>query len=111
MMVTIAWWQLDDSEQTIDSLRKYLRDEAVEPWLDVRGLLLKVWIADREGNRWGAVMLWESADSPNQPLPPHRATELIGYPPTQRTRFDVEATVEGMHSLTTLSGLGLALDG
>jgi hypothetical protein len=110
MKATIAWWDLTDSEQTIDSLREYLRDEGVRPWASVRGLRLKFWISDREGNRWGAVMLWESADAGTQVLPPHRATELIGYPPTERVRFDVEATIEGVHSEPNLSGLGLALN-
>jgi hypothetical protein len=108
MMVSIAWWDLRDSEQTIDSLRDYLREEGVRPWVDVRGLRLKFWISDRENNRWGAVMLWESADAPQQPLPPHRAAELIGYPPTQRVRFEIEATIEGSYLQPNLSWLGLA---
>lgn len=111
MRATIAWWDLSDSEQTIESLRTYLRDEGVQPWTAVKGLRLKFWIADPEGNRWGAVMLWESADIGDQPLPPHRAQELIGYPPTERVRFDVEATVEGVFSEPALSGLGPALAG
>jgi hypothetical protein len=111
MKATIAWWDLTHSEQTIDSLRTYLRDEAVRPWASVKGLRLKFWIADRAGNRWGAVMLWESAAPGDQPLPPHRAAELIGYPPTERVRFDVEATVEGLFTEPGLSGLGAALVG
>src|SRR5262245_21000190 len=87
MKATIAWWDLTDSEQTIDSLRAYLRDEGVAPWESVKGLRLKFWVADRAGNRWGAVMLWET-DPGDQPLPPHRAAELIGYPPTERVRFE-----------------------
>jgi len=106
---TIAWWDLSRSRQTIDTLREYLRDEGVGPWTSVRGLRLKFWVADREGNRWGAVMLWEADGPGDRPLPPHRAAELIGYPPTERVRFEVEATVEGIHSLPGLSGLGPAL--
>lgn len=109
MRAMIAWWDLNDSEQTIESLREFLRDEGVRPWHAIHGLCLKFWIADHEHNRWGAVMLWESADSLDQPLPPHRAATLIGYPPTQRLWFDVEATAEGIHSLTSLAGLGPAL--
>ena len=57
-------------------------------------------------------MLWEPGHpGERQPLPPHRAVELIGYPPTERVRFDVEATVEGRHSTPVLAGLGLALEG
>ncbi|WP_413761437.1 hypothetical protein [Streptomyces sp. MMBL 11-3] len=105
----IAWWALDDSDQTIDSLRDFLRDEAVDAWALVRGMPLKFWIADRENNRWGAVMLWESAEAAAPPLPRSPA-ELIGYPPTHRTWFDIEAVIEGIHSLPPLAGLGLALD-
>ncbi len=111
MRATIAWWDLSESTQTIDSLREYLRDEGVRPWAAIRGLRLKYWVADREGNRWGAVMLWEGDGPGDQQLPPHRAAELIGYQPTERVRFDVEATVEGIHSLPGLSGLGPALVG
>lgn len=110
MKVTIAWWELDGSTQTIDSLREYLRDEGVEPWHTVPGLCLKLWIADRGTDRWGAVMLWESAEAGQGPLPPNKATDLIGYPPTHRAAFDVEASVEGVHALTTLSGFGPALE-
>ncbi|QXE37658.1 hypothetical protein KQY30_28970 [Streptomyces sp. GMY02] len=111
MIVTIAWWDLTESEQTIDSLREYLRDEGVPPWTSVTGLRLKFWISDRPGNRWGAVMLWESAEARDQQqLPPHRAAELIGYPPTERVRFEVEAMVEGAYGSAALSGLGLVYD-
>lgn len=111
MRATIAWWDLTDSVQTIDSLRDYLREEGVSPWTDVPGLRLKFWVSDRQGNRWGAVMLWEPGyPGARQPLPPHGAAELIGYPPTARVRFDVEATVEGQYSDPMLSGLGLALE-
>lgn len=110
MNATIAWWDLNNSVQTIETLRDYLRHEGVTPWKDVAGLRLKFWISDRDGNRWGAVMLWEPGfPTPGQPLPPHKAAELIGYPPTHRVRFDVEATVEGLSTQTNLSGLGLAL--
>ncbi|MFF3752739.1 hypothetical protein ACFYYH_20125 [Streptomyces sp. NPDC002018] len=110
MIVTVAWWDLTGSEQTIDSLREYLRDDGVPPWTTVKGLRLKCWLSDRPGNRWGAVMIWESAEAPEPPLPPHRAARLIGYPPTERVRFEVEATVEGAYDRAALSGLGLVYD-
>jgi hypothetical protein len=110
MKASITWWDLTESTQTIDSLREYLRDEGVQPWAAIKGLRLKFWISDRVGNRWGAVMLWETDDfGADQVLPPHRALELIGYPPTERVRFDVEATIEGVHDEPNLTGLGLAL--
>jgi hypothetical protein len=104
MRVDIAWWDLTGTPHTIDSLREHLRDGAVAEWSDVPGLRLKLWMADRERNRWGAVMLWE-ADRPVG-LPPNRAAQLIGRQPTHRTRFDVEATVEGVHTRAQLDGLG-----
>jgi len=98
MKATIAWWDLSRSDHTIDSLRTHLRDEGVEQWTHVHGMRLKFWISDRGSNRWGAVMLWESTADPTAPLPPNRATELIGYPPTCRMTTDVEAVVEGLHA-------------
>ncbi|MGV9813970.1 hypothetical protein ACWDUG_04635 [Streptomyces cellulosae] len=94
MKATISWWDLTRSDQTIDSLRDYLRDEGVEPWTEVRGMRLKFWISDRATNRWGAVMLWDTDADLTAPKPPNRATELIGYPPTVRMLSDVEACVE-----------------
>lgn len=108
MRVVVVWWDLTASAVGIDELRGFLRDEAVERFTGHPGLVLKTWISDRETNRWGAVFLWESAEAAARPIPP-RAAELIGYPPTHRTAFDVEAAVEGSHALTTLAGLGLAL--
>lgn len=65
-------------------------------WAAVPGLRLKFWISDPVGNRWGAVMVWAPGHpADGQPLPPNRAADLIGYPATERVRFDVEATVEG----------------
>jgi hypothetical protein len=97
MKATISWWDLSGSDQTIDSLGVYLREEGVAPWAQVHGLRLKFWISDRQTNRWGAVMLWEPTADPTAPMPPNRATELIGYPPTHRMMTDVEAIVEGVH--------------
>jgi hypothetical protein len=108
MRADLAWWDLDGTSQTIDTLREHLRDGAVTPWADVPGLRLKFWIADRDHNRWGAVMLWEN-DRPAE-LPPNLAAGLIGRPPTHRMSFDVEATVEGHYSRAALDGLGPALE-
>lgn len=108
MHVVVVWWDLADSAQTIDSLRDYLRGQAVDAYADVPGLRLKLWISDRETNRWGAVLLWESREAAQQPTP-SRAAELIGYPPTEKSAFDVEATVEGRFETQELSRLGLAL--
>lgn len=98
MKATISWWDLSQSDQTVDSLRVYLREEGIDPWAEVRGLRLKFWISDRQTNRWGAVMLWESTADLTAPMPPNRAATLIGYAPTHRMTTDIEAIVEGVHS-------------
>lgn len=108
MRVDIAWWDLEGTSQTIDTLRAHLRGGAVTPWAEVPGLRLKFWMADRERNRWGAVMLWED-DRPGE-LPPNLAAALIGSPPTHRMSFEVEATVEGRYERAVLDGLGPALE-
>lgn len=88
-------------------MRNYLSDEGVRPWHSVHGLYLKFWISDPENNWWGAVSLWESDDVLHQPLPPNRALQLIGYPPTQRILFDIEAVAEGVHGQRILVEGGL----
>ncbi|WP_416531727.1 hypothetical protein [Streptomyces coelicoflavus] len=100
MKVDIAWWDLTGSAQTIDSMRTHLKDDdGVAEWSGVAGLFMKFWVADAARNRWGAVMVWETDRPAPEELPPNRAAELIGGPPTHRTRFDVEATAEGVHAL------------
>lgn len=94
MKATISWWNLDRSSQTIESLRRYLQDEGVEPWEALRGMHSKAWISDPENNLWGAVVLWQDAEAMEQPLPPNRALELIGYAPLLRHTFDVESLVQ-----------------
>ncbi|MFI9173080.1 hypothetical protein [Streptomyces lincolnensis] len=109
MHAVVVWWDLEGSGQTVESLRGFLRDEAVDRFSRVEGLRLKFWISDAEAGRWGAVMLWESAQAAAAPLPA-RAAELIGRPPSVRFSFDVEATVEGVHTVRALAGLGVALE-
>jgi hypothetical protein len=106
MRATISWWDLAGSGQTIDSMRGHLRDEGVEAWRAVAGMRAKFWISDPETDRWGAVMLWDSAAGPPAELPPNRAAEILGRPPSLRMATDVEAVVEGLHSGGSLD-LGL----
>lgn len=87
--VSIVWWDLPESGPTIDALHADLSDTAVGEWERVPGLLLKVWIADRDTNRWGALMVW--AEDPPQMLPANRAAELIGLPPSRREGFTAAA--------------------
>ncbi|MQY26707.1 PhzF family phenazine biosynthesis protein [Nocardia aurantia] len=90
----IAWWDLDGSAVTVDRLTAQLADEDVPAgWRDVEGLDEKFWIADPDGCRWGAVMVWRGAKPAE--LPPNSALRLIGRPPTHRDRFEVRARVRG----------------
>lgn len=53
MHAVIVWWDLSASEQTIESMRTYLREESVAAFSEVPGLRLKMWLSDTETNRWG----------------------------------------------------------
>ncbi|MEV6348381.1 hypothetical protein [Actinoplanes sp. NPDC051851] len=94
MRASVVWWDLTGSDQTIETLRAYVHDESVAAFSQVPGLAFKMWISDPESNRWGAVLLWESAEAARQPLP-SRALELIGHPPMLAEGFDVDATFFG----------------
>jgi Putative mono-oxygenase ydhR len=92
VIARIVLWSLADAETTIEELREYLRDESVDAFSDVPGLLFKAWISDVSSERWGAVYVFESREAADQPLP-SRARELIGKQPDLFEEFDVEATV------------------
>ena len=109
MLVRLVFWNLADSKTTIAELRRYLRDESVDAFEEVQGLRFKAWISDEATERWGAVYLWESADSAEQELP-SRARELIGKDPDLVEEFDVEATIEGRFAIDELSRRGLAFE-
>ena len=107
MVVRFVLWNLADSKTNIEELRRYLRDEAVDSFDGLPGLLFKAWISDEITERWGAVYVWESRDAADQPLP-SRARELIGKDPEVAEVFDLEATVS---VASELDRLGVALDG
>jgi hypothetical protein len=104
LIIRFVLWSLADADITIGELRDYLRDESVEAFADVEGLLFKAWVADEATERWGAFYVWESAEAATQTLP-SRARELIGKDPDVIDVFDVEATVS---VASRLSRLGLA---
>jgi len=101
MKASISWWDLTGSGQTIESLREYLRDEAVDAFAAVPGILFKGWISDAAGERWGAIYLFESAAAADQPLP-SRARELIGKDPELVEVFELEASVSVAGQLARL---------
>ena len=109
MLVRFVLWNLADSKTTIEELRRYLRDESVDVFADVRGLRFTAGISDEVTERWGAVYLWESPEAAEQELP-SRARELIGKDPDIIEVFDVEATIEGRYAEEELSRLGLAFE-
>ena len=106
MIVRFVLWNLADTATSVEELRDYLRDEAVDAFADVPGLLFKGWISDGGGERWGAVSVFESAASAEQPLP-SRARELIGKGPDIFEEFDLEASVSVADQLARL-GLAFA---
>ena len=55
MIVSFVLWNLADSKTNVDELRRYLRDEAVDSFDGLPGLLFKAWISDEITERWGAV--------------------------------------------------------
>jgi hypothetical protein len=109
VIVRFVLWNLADSMTTIEELRRYLRDEAVDAWEDVNGLRFKAWISDPATDRWGAVSYWESVDAAEQEVP-SRARELIGKNPDVVEVFDLEATIEGRFRDDNLSRLGLVFE-
>jgi hypothetical protein len=109
VLVRFVLWNLADSKTTIEELRRYLRDESVDAFADVRGLRFKAWISDEVTERWGAIYLWESAEASEQEIP-SQARELIGKDPDIIEVFDVEATIEGRYAEEELSRLGLAFE-
>jgi len=106
MVVRLVLWNLADTATSIEDLRIYLRDEAVEAFAEVPGVLFKAWISDAAGERWGAIYVFESAEAADQPLP-SRARELIGKDPEVIEIFDLEASVSVADQLTHL---GLVFD-
>jgi hypothetical protein len=109
VILRLVLWNLADSHTTIEELRGYLRDEAVDAFEDVPGLRFKAWISDEATDRWGAVYLWESEAAARQELP-SRARELIGKEPDIGEEFDVEATIEGRFDFDELSRLGVVFE-
>jgi hypothetical protein len=106
MVVRFVLWNLADTATSIEELRDYLRDEAVDAFEDVPGILFKAWISDAAGERWGAIYLFESAAAAEQLLP-SRARELIGKDPEIIEVFDLEASVSVSDRLARL---GLVFD-
>jgi hypothetical protein len=106
MVVRFVLWNLADTATTVEELRDYLRDEAVDAFAAVPGILFKGWISVAGGERWGAIYVFESAAAAAQPLP-SRARELIGKDPEIAEVFDLEASVSVAKQLARL---GLVFD-
>jgi hypothetical protein len=111
---SIILWDLSHSEQTVASLRAYLRDYAVDAYSHVPGLRQKIWISSTgpDGEIWGAVYLWDDKEAVyGRPPIASRVVELIGYLPTSRQYFGVEAATEGLSGVGALTaGLGMAYE-
>ncbi|AUH39626.1 PhzF family phenazine biosynthesis protein [Streptomyces sp. CMB-StM0423] len=100
MKMEIAWWDLKGSPATVESLRRHLNEDGVvHNWQAVEGLREKFWIADPDGQRWGAVMVWDGEQPAS--LPENLAASLVGSPITHRDRFEVQATARGAGAVRT----------
>jgi hypothetical protein len=110
MIARLVLWSLVDSQTTVQELRRYLRDEAVDEFADVPGLRFMAWVSDEATERWGAIYFWESRKAAERAELPGRARQLIGKDPEVGEEFDVEATIEGRYVSEELSRLGLAFD-
>lgn len=106
--VSIVLWDLRRSQATVESLREYLRDYAVEAYGELEGMRLKAWISDAERQLWGAVYLWDGPEHLPGLYAVSRVVELIGYPPTSVGGFALEAVAEGRSAHAVLAGLGAA---
>ncbi|MEU9702787.1 hypothetical protein [Streptomyces sp. NPDC047981] len=111
MYLSIVMWDLKKSEATVESLREYLRDYAVDAYSTLEGMRLKAWFSDTERQLWGAVYLWDRADQMPALYKVSKVIDLIGYPPTSVGGFGIEAIAEGKSVHETLAGLGVALEG
>lgn len=111
MYLSIVAWDLSRSTQTVESLRRYLRDYAIEAYSTLDGMRLKAWFANPDKQIWGAVYLWDSPEHMDGPARVSRAVELIGYPPTSYGVFEVEAIAEGLSAHESLIGIGHAHEG
>jgi hypothetical protein len=109
LYIQIVAWDLSRSAATVQSLRSYLRDYAVDAYSQLEGMRWKVWFGNAEKQVWGAVYLWDSVPHMQGVTKVSRAIELIGYPPTSVSVFEVEAIAEGLSAHGLLAGLGQAL--
>lgn len=110
MYVNIVVWDLEKSDATVESLREYLRDYAVDAFSKLEGMRMKTWFSNSAKGIWGAVYLWDSPEHMHNPLTVSRAIELIGYPPTSLSVFEVEAVAEGRSVVESFAGVGRALE-
>ncbi|MEV8229702.1 hypothetical protein AB0P41_27230 [Streptomyces sp. NPDC079167] len=109
MYVSIVLWNLKNSEATVEDLREYLRDYAVDAFSTLKGMRMKTWFADAERGYWGAVYLWDGVNM-QDPLSVSKAIEIIGYPPTSTSVFAVEAIAEGVSVIESFAGVGRAFE-
>lgn len=112
MYCSFVLWDLARSSATVASLRHYLRDYAVDAYSQVEGMRQKTWVSwsGPMGEVWGAIYLWDDIDLAFGRAPQtSTVVDLIGYPPTQRMVFQVEAAVEGISAIGALmKGVGAA---
>ncbi|RLK59472.1 hypothetical protein [Actinokineospora cianjurensis] len=110
MYLQIVAWDLSRSQATVEGLRGYLKDYAVDAYSTLDGMAMKVWFGNPEKQVWGAVYLWDSLEHAHGITTVTRVVDLIGYPPTSVSVFPVEAISRGRSRHDVIVGLGLALE-
>lgn len=111
MQALLVLFDLQASFGTLPAFRTYIVDQSVPKYQQVEGLRMKIFLSDVEGNRTGALYLWESEQALEAYLPHIGASSIQrwGVAPNLE-RFNVEAIVEGRHNTPDLSHVGTALE-
>jgi len=110
VLLRLLLWSLADSGTTVGELRRWLRDDGVGGAEDAQGLLFSAWVSDESTDRWGAIEIWETAETGKRSLT-EQARRLIGKDADVVESFDVEATAEGHAATGEIGRRGLAFDG
>jgi hypothetical protein len=90
-------WDLSQPGATcsVDDLERGVHEAGLERFTGLDGMHVKVWF--RDGERYGSVMVFESAGARDATLDwvADRVTGLCGLSPVRVERYDVIAVAEG----------------
>jgi hypothetical protein len=111
MKALLVLFELRASFGTLAELRAYIAEKSAPKYKQVEGLRMKIFLSDEEGNRTGALYLWESEQALEAYVPQIGASSFQqrGVIP-ELHRFNVEAIVEGRHHTPDLAQAGSATE-